>query len=190
MKFPSEPRERNRLIFLRNILIFGLSFIIFAAAVFFLFYLASLPSAKQKKEYQQREEVKEKLKKMVDCFVLEAGWQKRQAGKEELYVPQIKILLINKSSGSLKDIIIRANFEVEGERLCFDSVPIFKLDPETYSEFILNCAENLGFGILYKGLSLLQMTKKVSYEIGLTANNLYIPLTHGILEFQLIPPWR
>lgn len=188
MNIFSRLKEGKLIIWFRNLLILVLSFFIFIGAIYFLFYLTSIPSTKQKREYKKREELREKIKGMVDCLVLEAGWQKRQAGSEEIYVPQIKILLTNKSSDSLKDVTIRAYFEVEGNRLCLDSAPIFKLDPGTYLELVLNCSESIGFGTIFKGLSLIQTAKKVSYEIFLSANNLYIPLIHGILEFKLLSP--
>lgn len=190
MNILSRLKEGKVIIWFRNLLILVLSFFVFISAVYFLFYLTSIPSTKQKREYKEREELREKIKGMVDCLVLEAGWQKRQAGGEVLYVPQIKILFTNKSSEPLKDIIIRAYFEVEGNRLCLDSAPVLKLDPATYTELVLNCTESIGFGTIFKGLSLIQTTKKVSYEIGLSIHNLYIPLIHDILEFKLLPPWR
>lgn len=137
-----------------------------------------------------KEELKEKIKKMLDCYVLEAGWQKRQAGQETLYIPQIKVLLSNKSSEPIKGIVIKAFFEIEGNRLCLDSSSVLKLDPGTSSELILGCIENLGFGALWKGLSLIQTSKKVQYEIGLATENIYFPLTYGYLEFKLMTPWR
>lgn len=190
MNFFSKLKEEKVIIWLRNLLILLTSLIIFSSGIYFLSYLASLPSIKQKRELQAKEELTEKIKKTVDYLVIDAGWQKRQAGQEILYVPQIRILLSNKSSESLKDLVLKASFEVEGNRLCFDSMPILKLDPGTSSEIVLGCVESLGFGTVFRGLSLIQTAKKVHYEIGLATKNIYFPLTEGYLEFKLISPLK
>jgi len=181
-------KETSWLNWLRKAAILLLSLIIFVGAVYFLIYLNNIPSISQKRAYLQREELKAKIRAMVEDLVLEAGWEKRQAGIEEIYVPVVKVLVSNKSTEILRDLAFRAYFEVEGERLCLDSVPILKFDPGTNLELTLSCTENIGFGTIFKGVPLIQTTKKVSYEIGLSINNLYVPLGEGNLEFKLIKP--
>jgi len=178
----------NPLVWGKNLAIVLTSLAIFAAAVFVLSYLASIPSTKLKRAYEQRKQEEERLRGFLDCTVVDSGWQKRLAGVEEIYVPLIKINLTNKSSEGLNNITVRAYFMVENQSLCFDSVSIQKLDSGRSTELTFRCVESLGFGIFFKGLTLIQTTKRISYEISAAINNVSVSLGRGDLKFNLLLP--
>jgi hypothetical protein len=160
--------------------------LIFLLGLWVLAYLTGQYSSKQKKEVQKMSLREVALRASIEFSVLDAGYIVKTAGREEIYVPELRCLISNVTNAMIENLLLYAYFTRKGEDVCGASFPVMRLKPGEERELTLKCLDSIGFGTVIKGVTLAQTTTEIHYELAAQGKGVYIDLGRGDFGFKLL----
>lgn len=173
--------ERMRRIFLWLCAALIMGLILLALA-----YLVTKPTSQQEKEYQKIALQEDYLKENIQFSLIEAGYLRRQAGIQAVYVPALFIQVSNLSDRSVERLLLRVIFRRKDDEVCWGSIYVTHLDCGESRDVSLKCLESVGFGTVFQGLSLIQTMKELEYQVWVTYKDVVISPFEGTFKFKLI----
>ena len=163
-----------------------LSISIFIVGIIIIVHMMNILPGKQKKAYDELAKKEEELLKRIDLSIIEAGYLKRSAGIQDVYVPALVVQTTNTSEQACEQLMLTAYFERERKNICKDSIAITNLKPGETREILLKCLESLAFGTVFKGLSLIQTSKELQYDIWIDSEGASIEIVEGRIKFNIL----
>jgi hypothetical protein len=151
-------------------------------------YVIHLDSRHMKQQYAQMLEEKEELLKCFDVYVQQSGYHKKKAGVQDIYVPSLRIRISNLTDQEFNNLMFIASFHHEGKSLCRAATSIMRLRPLETKEIYLRCIESAVFGSLISGLSLMDTTGDIEYEVTISHRGITVTAAEGPMEFSLFSP--
>lgn len=182
---PSQPKagflERMRSLFL------GMSAVLIMGLILFVIaFLVNQPTPEQEKRHKMITAREDFLRSYVDLSVIEAGYLRRSAGAQVVYVPAVFVRINNLSEKTLDKLFLRVVFYRDDTDICEGSALVAQLRPGESYDAALRCLKLTGMGTLFQGLSLIQTIKPVDYRAWVTHENVTMALPGGQFEFTLI----
>jgi hypothetical protein len=145
------------------------------ALVVLVMYLVSLfwgmLSEKQEKILDAARAQEEVLLERIAVIVIEAGYITEGTGSETVYIPALRCFVTNRTNTEMKQIFVTSTFKTDERYICQTQIPILYLRANETREVSLRCIEIMGIGTIMKGLTLLQTTNKIIYELSITEND-------------------
>ena len=163
-----------------------LSISILIAGMIIIVHMMNVFPGKQKKAYDELAKKEEELLKRIDLSIIEAGYLKRSAVIRDVYVPALIVQTTNTSEEACEQLMLTAYFERERKTICKDSISINNLKPGETREVLLQCLEPLVFGTVFKGLSLIQTSKELQYDIWIDSEGVSIEIVEGRIKFNIL----
>jgi hypothetical protein len=182
---PLQPKtgllERMRRIFLLFCAVLIMGLILLAIA-----FLATKPTPQQKKEFRRLAAQEDFLKENIQFTVSDAGYLRRPAGVQVLYVPALFIRIDNLSEQTIDRLAIRVIFKRRDKDLCQGKGSVIRLIPGESRDISFKCLESVGFGTVFRGLNLIQTTQDLGYELWVTYEDVTISPLQGTFKFKLV----
>jgi hypothetical protein len=173
--------ERLRRIFLLFCAVLIMGLILLAVA-----FLATKPTAQQEKEFQRIAAREDFLKANIQFSVTDAGYLRRPAGVQVLYVPALFIRIDNLSEQTIERLAIRVIFKKKDKDICKGTGSVIRLMPGESRDIVFKCLGSVGFGTVFRGLNLLQTTEDLEYEVWVTYEDVTISPLEGTFKFKLV----
>jgi len=173
--------ERMRRIFLLFCAVFIMGLILLAIA-----FLATKPTSRQKKDFQRIAAQEDFLMENIQFSVSDAGYLRRSAGGQVLYVPALYIRIDNLSEITVDRLSIRVLFRRKDKDLCHGTGSVIRLTPGSSRDIVFKCLESTDFGTVFRGLNLLQTTQDLRYKLWVTYEDVTISPLQGTFKFKLV----
>lgn len=149
-------------------------------------FLATKPTSEQEKEYQRIAKQENFLKENIQFSLVKAGYLGRQGGFQALYVPALIMRVDNFSDRSFERMLLRVIFRREGDEICRGSIHVTQLVPGESRDVVLKCAESVGFGTVFQGLSLIRTMQELEYQVWVIYEDVMTSPFEGKFKFKLI----
>ena len=153
-----------------------------------IIYGIHLDSRQVKQQYTKIIEEKEAFLRCFDIYVQQSGYLKKKAGVQDIYVPSLRIRVSNLTDQEFNNLMFNASFHHEGKSLCRAAASMMKLRPLETKEIYLRCIESAVFGSLVSGLSLMDTTGDIEYEVSISHRGITVNAAEGPLKFNLFFP--
>ncbi len=160
----------------KRVVIFLAAAALFAAAIGLVAVIYGIPSGKQRKAFEEIRAEERVLAESYDVLVVRSGFQKKNSGQGDIYVPAVLVLIKNISKAPSKSSILSARFLQKDRTFCRDRARIPALDAGEAWEVWLKCVEPTGFGSLVWGVSLAETAAPMGYEISLESGRAAIAI--------------
>ena len=168
-----------------------LSISIFTVGIIIIVHMMHILPGKQKKAYEELAKKEEEFLKRIDLSIIEAGYLKRSAGIQDVYVPALVVQIANTSEEESEQFMLTAYLKRERKTICKGSIAMNNLGAGETREVILKCLELLVFGTVFKGLSLIQTSKELQYDIWIDSEGVSIKIVEGRIKFNILStPFR
>ena len=187
--FQHYQKERPGFLEILNKIILIIPVILFLVAVVsMIVYFSGQLSSKDKKALRARVEKEEALLSQIHVLVRDAGYSRRSTDAGPLYVPTLIVQVMNSGSEARGQLLVYALFDKGGRTFCSGSSSVYHLPPAEARETQIKCLESTGFGAIAKGLSLLETTTPLTYELFLVAGEVHVKIADGRISFKTLGP--
>jgi hypothetical protein len=160
--------------------------LVFVVALSFVLYFSGRHSTKDKKASQMRNEMGKAPLSDIYAVVRDAGYVRRSSESGEMYIPALLVQVTNTESKSEGRLLLLATFRNRSRSFCSGSVSIFRVPPGESRDVEIKCLELTGFGTIAKGMSLIETTEPLTYELWLQSGDLSIKVAEGSFSFKIL----
>jgi hypothetical protein len=167
MTMPFEPLQ-PKAGFLERIrsLLLGMSAVLIVGLILFIIaFLVSQPTPVQEKEHRKSMAQEDFLRKYIYFSVTEAGYLRRPAGVQVVYVPALFVRIDNLSDKAIDRLHLRVIFQRQDKDICQGSALVPQLQAGESRDVAIKCLQSVGFGTVFQGLSLIQTTQDLEYKV-------------------------
>jgi hypothetical protein len=162
--------------------------LVFVVGVSLIVHFSGQLSSKDKKALRARNEMEKALLSKIPVIVRDAGYSRRSTESGPIYVPSLLVQVMNTDSNPQDRLLLYAIFNKSGQPFCSGSVSVYHLPPAESREAQIKCLESTGFGAVVRGLSLLETTTPLTYELFLQAGDVSVKVAEDSLSFKLLGP--
>jgi hypothetical protein len=187
--FQDYKKERPGFLEILNKVVLIIPVILFlVVAVSLIVRFSGQLSTKDKKALQARVEKENALLSKTSVIVRDAGYTKRSTESGDVYIPSLLVQVMNTDSDARDRLLLYAIFTRRGQPFCSGSISVYHLPPGESREVQIRCLEPTGFGAIAKGLSLMETTAPLTYELFLQAGDVRIKVAEDGLSFKILGP--
>jgi hypothetical protein len=162
--------------------------LVFVIGVSLIVHFSGQLSTKDKKALQVRKELEKELLSKIPVIVRDAGYTRRNTGAGDVYIPSLLVQVMNVDTEPKDRLVLLAEFGRGGRSFCSGSISVYHLPPGESREAQIKCLEPTGFGAIATGLSLMETTAPLTYELWLQAGGLRIKVAENSFSFNLLSP--
>jgi len=185
--FQHYKKERPGFLEILNKIILIIPVILFLVAVVSLVvHFSGQLSPKDKKALQERAEKEEALLSQIYVFVRDAGYSRRSTDAGPIYVPTLIVQVMNTGPDAQGRLLLYALFDKAGRTFCSGSSSVYHLPPAETRETQIKCLESTGFGAVARGLSLLETTTPLTYQLYLVAGDVRVKIAEDRISFKTL----
>jgi hypothetical protein len=156
--------------------------------VFLIFYLFHLDSLKFKQQAARIQDEREKLLESFDIAISQAGYLKKAAGPQEIYIPSLRIHVSNLTDSAFAHLQFQASFYREGKTFCRGAATLMGLESWETKVLYIRCIDSAVFGSVVSGLSLMETTGTIEYVVSIRHLDRRATAARGEIEFNLLLP--
>jgi hypothetical protein len=187
--FQDYKKERPRFLEILNKVILIIPVIlVFVVGVSLIVHFSGQLSTKDKKALQARNEMEKALLSKISVIVRDAGYTRRSTASGDVYIPSLLVQVMNMDAEPKDRLVLLAAFSRGGRSFCSGSTSVYHLPPGESREVQIRCLEPTGFGAIAKGLSLMETTAPLTYELWLRAGDVRIKVAEDGLSFKILGP--
>lgn len=160
--------------------------LVFIVGVSLITYFSGQLSTKDKKALQVRNEKEKAFLSSISVVVRDAGYVRRNIESGEMYIPGLLVQVTNTESKPRDRMLLLATFRKGGRSFCSGSVSIFPVLSAESRDVEIKCLESTGFGTIAKGMSLIETTEPLTYELWLESGDLSVKVAEGSFSFKIL----
>jgi hypothetical protein len=187
--FQNDKKEKPGFLEILNKVILILPVVlILGAGVGLIVHLSGGLSIKDKKAMRAQKEKEAALLSKMSVVVRDAGYSRRSTLSGDVYIPSLLVQVTNMDTEPKDRLVFWAEFGREGRSFCSGLISIYNLPPGESREAQIKCLEPTGFGTIATGLSLMETTVPLNYELWLQAGDLRIKVAESSFSFNILNP--
>lgn len=160
----------------------------FVVGVSLIVHFSGQLSTKDKKALRARNEMEKALLSKIPVIVRDAGYSRRSIESGPIYVPSLLVQVMNTDSDTQDRLLLYAIFKKSGRPFCSGSISVYHLPAAESREAQIKCVESTGFGAIAKGLSLMETTTPLTYELFLQAGDVSVKVAEDSISFKILGP--
>jgi len=160
----------------------------FVVGVSLIVYFSGQLSSKDKRALRARNEMEKALLSKIPVVVTDAGYSRRSTESGDVYIPSLHVQVTNIDTEPKDRLLLYALFKRSGRPFCSGSISVYHLPAAESREAQIRCLEPTGFGAIVKGLSLLETTAPLTYELWLQAGDISVKVAEDSFSFNMLGP--
>jgi len=160
--------------------------LVFIVAISFILYFSMRHSAKNEPAVQTENETAKAFASSFSVVVKDAGYLKRNVDSRDIFIPALHVQVANVRSKPQDRLLLIATFAKERRSICSGTTSLFNLSPGDSRDVELKCIESTGFGAIGTGMSLLDASESLAYELWLKSDGLMAKVAADNITFKIL----